>query len=150
MRSITLDQFKEELKAQGVPRVHLAFKCPICKTIQSMASLMLVGAGKSDEQVEGFIGFSCVGWWTNAGPGHGAEPGKGCDWTLGGFLHLHELEVITPDGVRNPRFELASAEQAKELMAANGWRFSERFERTANVSAASAPSAVESEGARQA
>ena len=68
MKIIKLDDFLLELKAQGVPRKHLAFRCPICQTIQSMASLMAAGAGDSEEAVEKYLGFSCVGRFTGAGP----------------------------------------------------------------------------------
>ena len=115
MRTITLEQFLSELKAQGVPRQHLAFVCPICKTVQSTASLMKA-ANRDEDYVENYIGFSCIGRWTNAGEHKEGHDGHGCDWTLGGFLHLHELEVIDEQGKHHMRFEIATPEQARELM----------------------------------
>lgn len=113
-KQITLAAFHEQLKAQGVQRDHLAFKCPICKTVQSATDLIAAGAGRDFGAVEKFLGFSCVGRWRNSGPWRkGDKPGRGCDWTLGGLLQLHDLEVVTEDGVAHPRFEPASPEEAK-------------------------------------
>lgn len=120
MKSITHDQFKALLNEQGVSsREHWAFICPACKTVQSMALLARNGvpADKLDTQ----IGFSCVGRWNGAGAPDfkGARPAKGklgCNWTLGGLLRIHQLEVSDPrnDNV-HPCFELASPEQAQAL-----------------------------------
>jgi hypothetical protein len=115
MRTITLEQFITELKAQGVPRSHVAFVCPVCKTVQSLATLMKA-AEASEHDMEIYLGFSCVGRWTNAGPHKRGHDGHGCDWTLGGLLHLHELEVIDASGTRHMRFEIATPEQARRLM----------------------------------
>ncbi|SEO65218.1 VVA0879 family protein [Nitrosovibrio sp. Nv6] len=117
--TMTLDEYHSALKAQGVPRDHLAMKCPICKTIQSASDLIAAGAGKNFDEVEKYLGFYCIGRFTRAG-GHkkGVPPGRGCDWTLGGFLQAHELEVVTPDGVHNPRFALATPEEAQAHMNA--------------------------------
>jgi hypothetical protein len=114
-RRITIAEFHEELKAQGVKwREDLAFRCPVCATIQSARDLIKAGVGKTFDEVEGCVGFSCVGRWTNAGPHkRNAPPGRGCDWTLGGLFRIHELEVVTPDGKACPRFELASPEEAQ-------------------------------------
>lgn len=119
--SMTLQQFLDALKAQGVPRHHLAFRCPMCKTVQSAEDLIKAGAGDSIASVEGDVGFSCVGRWTGAGPHQqGDPPGRGCDWTLGGLLHLHELEVVTDDGERHPRFVPVTADEAQQHMQETG------------------------------
>lgn len=116
IRRITVDEFHAEIRAQGAPtRRDVAFKCVVCGTVQSMNSLIAAGAGANEEEVEQFVGFSCVGRWTGAGPHRdGAKPGAGCDWTLGGFFRLHTVEVITSDGP-NPIFELASPAEALAL-----------------------------------
>ena len=121
MRTITLDEFHTELKAQGVkPHEHLAFRCPICGTLQSGRDLIKAGAGKTWKDVEKYAGFSCVGRWTNAGPHKkGNQPGRGCNWTLGGLLRIHVLEVVTPDGEHHPCFELATPEEAQIHMVAH-------------------------------
>lgn len=103
---ITLEQFHARLLEQGMPTEHLAFRCPKCGTVQSVADLILAGAGEDVAAVEKYIGFSCVGRWSRA---------KGCDWTLGGLFQIHKLTVVTPDGMRHPSFEIATADEAKAL-----------------------------------
>ena len=120
MRTLTLEQFHAELKAQGVPRREdIALVCPRCKTVQSAMSLIHAGAGAAFEDVEKFLGFYCVGRFTNDGPARKKPDGLPCDWTLGGLFKLHELEVITPDGMHHPRFEVATPEDAIRLARIN-------------------------------
>lgn len=95
MQTMTLDEFHAALKAQGVPVQEVKLICPRCKTAQCANDLIAAGAGKDIDEVEKYLGFSCVGRFDKT---------KGCDWTLGGLFQLHELEVITPDGKRHPRF----------------------------------------------
>ena len=119
MKRLTHAEFVAQAKAQGVPRVHVAYKCPVCGTIQSATSLINAGAGKDLDTVEKFEGFSCVGRWTKAGPFHKGDPaGKGCDWTLGGLFRMHTLEVMQDDKP-HPVFELATPEEAQELQKRN-------------------------------
>lgn len=117
MRTITVEQFHAELRAQGVSgSERLAFKCPVCATVQSAADLIAAGAGADFDAVEKYLGYSCVGRFTNAGPfrkSKGDVPGRGCDWTLGGLFRLHTLEVTTPDGKAHARFEPASPAEAQ-------------------------------------
>jgi hypothetical protein len=119
IRTISVTEFRAELAAQGVnhPR-HYALKCPICGTVQSMASLVVAGASVEDAEKQ--IGFSCEGRITGVGPlpkNASAERRgqRGCDWSLGGLFSLHMLEVVTEDGRTHPRFEIASPEEAQEL-----------------------------------
>jgi hypothetical protein len=114
---MTLPEFHEALKAQGVgEHQDLAFRCVMCGTIQSGRSLIAAGAGKSWEEVERFVGFSCVGRFTNAGPyKRGTPPGSGCNWTLGGLFRLHKLEVVDEEGKSHPRFEIATPAEAQAL-----------------------------------
>lgn len=115
LEQITVGEFHQRCKAQGVSgRMHVALKCPVCGTVQSLTSLDRAGvpAGKQEH----YIGFSCVGRFTNAGPWKKDEPpGRGCDWTLGGLFRIHKLEVITADGEKHPTFEIATAEEAQAL-----------------------------------
>jgi hypothetical protein len=113
MRRITLPDFIAEIKAQGVAREDVALICPMCGRVQSMRDLVAAGAGKSVDDVERFIGFSCIGRWTDAGPPRNTKDGKGCNWTLGGLFKLHDLEVVDENGQAHPRFEIASPEQAQ-------------------------------------
>jgi hypothetical protein len=85
----------------------------MCQSIQSGVDLIAAGAGEDFDAVERFLGFSCVGRWTNAGPYYEKGSAHGCDWTLGGLFQIHELEVVTPDGARHPRFMPVSPEEAK-------------------------------------
>jgi len=111
MKTMTLDEFHDACKSQGVSRDDIAVICPMCGTVQSAKDLINAGAGSNFDEVERFLGFSCVGRFTGAGsPKKGS--GKSCNWTLGGFFQMHNLEVVTPDGTF-PRFELATPEQAQ-------------------------------------
>ena len=125
---ITVEEFHARLKAQGVSSSnHVALVCPVCGVPQSVASLVRAGAGP--ERAERMIGFACEGRLTNAGPWPSSKDKsakarkrrlvRGCDWTLGGLFRIHKLEVMTPDGLAHPRFEIATPEQAKALEAAD-------------------------------
>ena len=117
MQRMTLGFFLSALKAQGVPKEHMAFKCPVCSTIQSAADLIKADAGKTFEEVEPYLGFSCIGRFTGAGEHKpGEAPGRGCNWTLGGLLHIHKLEVLDESGKVYPRFVLATPEEAHRHM----------------------------------
>lgn len=114
MKTMSLADFQAALRAQGVPREHLAFRCPMCQTIQSTNDLVAAGAGKDFEEIEKYLGFSCVGRFTGAGsPATTKGKGIGCNWTLGGLFQMHELEVITEDGKHAPHFEPVTPEEAQ-------------------------------------
>lgn len=118
MKTQTLEEYHAALKAQGVPIEHVAMRCPMCGTIQSAHDLITAGAGKNMDEVENYLGFSCVGRWTHQKP----PPTKkgtqdGCNWTLGGLFQCHEMKVITPDGKKHPRFELCTEQEAHDHMA---------------------------------
>lgn len=119
MREMSLDEFRAEARAQGFDAMEfITFRCLMCGTLQCARDLMIVGAGATFTAVEKYLGFSCVGRWTNAGPPRKKPDGKPCNWTLGGFFQLHKVVVVTPDGERHPRFELASPEDARRHVAA--------------------------------
>lgn len=102
MKTITVEDFKKEFEKQGRERREdITFKCPRCGTVQSAQELIDAGAGDDFESVQGYLGFSCVGRFDDS---------KGCDWTLGGLLRIHTLEVIDVDGKRYPHFEAAMRE----------------------------------------
>jgi hypothetical protein len=113
MKSMTLEEFRAALRAQGVDRLHYAFKCPACGTVQSADDLIAAGAGSNFEEVYQYLGFSCVGRFTGADSPRKEPDGKPCNWTLGGFFKLHNLEVVTPDGKHHPHFEPASPDEAQ-------------------------------------
>lgn len=118
---MTLEEYRAAILAQGVPVEHRAFRCPVCGTVQSAADFLKAGLKDLDE-VEKYLGFSCVGRFTGAGPFNkykkGVNPGRGCDWTLGGLFGLQNLEV-EHEGKRYPRFEVATPEEALEHMKRN-------------------------------
>lgn len=115
MKTMTVQEFKEALTAQGVKRHEdFAFVCPMCRTVQSGADLIAVGAGETFDDVEKYLAFSCVGRFTGKGTPRKTPDGDACNWTLGGLFPLHKLEVITPDGKHHPRFELATPEQTQQ------------------------------------
>lgn len=126
MKQLTIPEFHAALKGQGVSgREHVAFKCCICGTVQSMASLKR--AGCPDDRVENQVGFSCEGRWSEAGPWPRDEKEReqrrsqsnkrGCNWTLGGLLRVHQLEIIDQEGKPHPMFEVASPDEAQALEA---------------------------------
>lgn len=116
--TISVEEFRTRLKAQTVSsRIHTALKCPMCATVQSIQSFIC--AGTEPEQAEKFIGFSCVGRVTGA-PSPRKEPdGEPCNWTLGGLLRMHDLEVVDEEGIKHPYFVVASPEEAQALEAAH-------------------------------
>jgi hypothetical protein len=119
MQTMTLAEYHAAVKAQGVPtHEHVAMKCPMCRTIQSASDLIAAGAGADFDAVEKYLGFSCVGRFSGAGSPRKEPDGKPCNWTLGGLFALHKLEVVTPDGKRHPRFELATPVEAQAHMVA--------------------------------
>ncbi len=107
---IPLEEFTRRLRAQGVPREHAAFICPVCGTVQSAALLLKYA---TEEQADRALGYSCVGRYSRAGAwvGKPSPAGPGCNWTLGGLLRIHELEVQTV-----PWFRVASPGEAQALM----------------------------------
>lgn len=118
MITMTLDEFREALRAQGVPAPEdYAFVCPRCRCIESARDYIAAGAGATFDEVERYLGFSCVGRFIGATSPRKEPDGKPCDWTLGGLFSLHRLEVLTPDGKRHPCFEPATPEQAQQHAA---------------------------------
>lgn len=119
-RSVTRDEYVAELMRQGVPRMHWALKCPVCKTVQSAADLIRAGLGASVAEVDSYQGRCCIGYFTGAGPhDRRRPPGSGCDFSLRVTPERAPLEVVTPDGLRHPRFEPASGREARRHMGAD-------------------------------
>lgn len=91
-RKITIEQFHTEIIAKyGDDRDKWAFKCPNCGQQQTVADFKAIGVDPNEAY------FSCIGRYVE---------GRGCKWTLGGFLKIHTLEVIVNDK-SNPCFEIA-------------------------------------------
>jgi len=114
---MTHQEFLDECKKRFGPSVNdWKFVCPACGTVQSIKQLAdaVIASGGKKEDVEGYIAFSCIGRFTKAGDkgiaakNQGKPWDKGCNWTLGGFLRIHTLEVLLPNGEKRPTFELAA------------------------------------------
>lgn len=113
LKQLTEEQWATLLRDQNVPREHLAFKCPMCGSIQSATDLIRAGAGEDFKAVSGHINYSCVGRWTKAGP---PKSGNGpCNWTLGGLFQTHTMEVVTAGG-NIPTFEPCTPQEAQDHM----------------------------------
>lgn len=118
MKTLTLEQFRALIQSQNVDKMDWAFVCPMCGTVQSQNLLIQSGADSENRKM---LAFSCVGRLTGKGsPSEEKGKNHGCNWTLGGLFHTHELEVVTEDGIHHPQFEPASAEQAQELASRLG------------------------------
>jgi hypothetical protein len=116
MLTMTLEEFQAAIKSQGVPIEHVAMRCPRCNCLQTATDLIEAGAGQDLDSVQGYLGFSCLGRFTGAGMARKEPDGQPCNWTLGGLFSIHKMEVLTPDGARHPRFELATPDEAQHLM----------------------------------
>jgi hypothetical protein len=115
LKTMTVAEFHVACRAQGAPSsAHLCFVCPACGSVQSANDLIAAGAGKTQDDVEKYLGFSCVGRFTHRQPAHKRDGRPGCDWTLGGFFAIHTLEVTTEDGKKHPHFDLATPEQTQK------------------------------------
>lgn len=106
-QQMTIEQFHASIKAQGAAsKLDVTLICPMCGFHQSPRDLIEAGAGENFEDVEKYVGFSCVGRWTGAGSPRNKPDGKPCNWTLGGMFKTHKIEVVA-DGIAHPRFEVA-------------------------------------------
>lgn len=113
MKILTFEEFRAQIQSQNVDKMDWAFVCPMCGTVQSQNLLIHSGADCENRKM---LAFSCVGRLTGKGsPSEEKGKSHGCNWTLGGLFHMHELEVVTEDGIHHPQFEPATAEQAQAL-----------------------------------
>ena len=71
------DWLKEAKEKFGDDPKKWQFKCPSCKTVQTIEDFKKAGLEKND--IMSYIAFSCVGRFTKE---------KGCDWTLGGLFQI--------------------------------------------------------------
>lgn len=70
------------------------FVCPSCGRTQTMRDF--TDAGMTPEQAESRAHFSCLGRWVRS---------NRCDWTLGGLLQIHTLEVVDEEGHAHACFD---------------------------------------------
>ncbi len=118
MKTMTLDEFQAACMDRFPSSLQTAVKCPMCGTVQTAQDFIDAGQGHSFDDVQGVLGFSCIGRFTGAPAPRREADGKPCNWTLGGLLRLHKLEVVTPDGQSHPHFELATKAEADAHRAA--------------------------------
>ena len=97
MKQMSLKEFQAKCSEHWPSIMDVEFICPACETIQTGHDLVEAGAGKDYDEVNGLLGFSCIGRFNNKA--------KGCDWTLGGLLQLHTLELTDGHDTR-PCFEI--------------------------------------------
>ncbi|HVX56942.1 MAG TPA: VVA0879 family protein [Candidatus Saccharimonadales bacterium] len=114
-RVLTQAQWLEEgTRRFGPDPKQWKFVCPACGTVQTIQQLKDLGL--SSEEIHGVMAFSCIGRFTRQGDegiaahGRGEKWNKGCNWTLGGLLQIHELEVVLEDGHRRMAFEFAGTD----------------------------------------
>lgn len=114
---MTQDELVAEMQKRfGADAKQWTFVCPMCKTRQSANDFYAAGFKPGTGEVNKYLGFSCIGRFTNAGEHKtGTPPGKGCNWTLGGLFQIHELEIILPDGKRSACMEIAEVESKLEV-----------------------------------
>mgnify|MGYP001021170312 CR=1 FL=1 len=124
METVTLEEFQARCWAQGVPWEHVAFKCPQCGTVQSMASLMLMGC--PIPEAESALGVKCEGHYSGSGPFGPIRtlafvPPRGCKMSLtdpAPVLHSHAGLKVVMGNFSYPLFALATPGEAQVLKAA--------------------------------
>jgi hypothetical protein len=90
-----IDWFAEGTRLFGPNLRNWRFRCPRCGGVQTGQDF--VDAGLTPEQAATRAYFSCIGRVVR---------GRGCDWSLGGLLRIHEVEVLDPtDGSTVPVFD---------------------------------------------
>jgi len=106
MKEIKVNDWMKEGKERfGESMTEWQFVCPACKTVQTIQDL--IDAGVKNEDLDGYMAFSCIGRFTKGE--------KGCDWTLGGLFQLHTIEVLLEDGGKRRVFEFAETEKEEEI-----------------------------------
>lgn len=114
MKTISIERYRELLAAQGVDDpLDYAVKCPACGTVQSRRDY--ASAGAAPDAIASMFGFNCIGRFTGRGgdPTPGGNDGQCCNWTLGGLLSIHTMEVVQGTQQRFPVFEPATPEEAQ-------------------------------------
>lgn len=96
MKTMTHEEWMAEAERlfPDKPGRHYFFICPRCGVPQSGQDFL--DLGMDSKLVRGYLAFSCIGRFTDE---------MGCDWSLGGLLPIHKLEVSLPDGETRPTFE---------------------------------------------
>ena len=119
--TLSREELAQRLRAQGVPREHLAFRCWRCGTVQSLTSFALAGVDAFTAERQ--IGYSCVGRHTGAGGWDPSSPTRAltprCDWSISEFPGAAGLRIV--EGARAFwAFAVATPDEARALMARGG------------------------------
>lgn len=80
------------------------FRCPSCGHVQSVNSLMKNNLGLTKKDAYLAVFSKCEGR---------INKDYGCDWTLYGLLHIHNMIILNEDGGKIPAFDFAD----KKVMA---------------------------------
>lgn len=120
--TLTREEFAARLTAQGVSREHLAFRCWMCGTVQSLRSFELAGVALASAEYE--IGYSCVGRHTGAGAWDAKNPARravpGCNWGPVGFFRGGAIKLLGEGGRERWSFAVATPDEARALMGRGG------------------------------
>lgn len=89
---------KEGIERFGEDKRKWTYICVMCGTPQSFYTFQEHTKAPVSQMLR-YLSFSCVGRLS-------PEPKIGCDWTLGGFLSVHTLTIIPPEGRKDENGEL--------------------------------------------
>ncbi len=106
--------FDEAVRRLGDNQNHWEFICPACGFVQSVDTFRGL-TDLADDQIEKYIGFSCVGRWLKEGEpreafGRGLGP---CNYAGGGLIGLNRI-AVEHEGKVTPVFAFAAAEEGVE------------------------------------
>lgn len=82
------DFLAEGKRRYGERREAWRFVCPACGHVQSMDVVMAKNPTMTRKDVADWIFYSCEGR---------VDKSVGCNWTLGGLLHIHHRLLTGPD-----------------------------------------------------
>lgn len=105
MRTITLEQWAAEGSQKfGDDQSEWKFICPNCGHIQTAIDFHELGM--PDEQINRFLGFSCIGRYIDGCKGEFGNGIAPCNYTSGGLFNIAPLTVIA-NGAEHHMFEFA-------------------------------------------
>ena len=87
------DWEKQGIKLFGKDKKLWKFKCVSCGHVQTIQDFI----DHKIKEPETLVFYSCLGRWVK---------GIGCDWTLGGLIQIHKIEILK-EGRKIPSFEFA-------------------------------------------
>lgn len=103
MKKQSIGEFiKQAEELFGKDRKQWRFRCISCGGVQSYNDFKEAGV---EEDLDGLVHFSCIGRFVE---------GRGCNWTLGGFLTIHEKEVTGLDENSHPVFNFDGEPYSEE------------------------------------